>query len=61
MENQKIGFAVREVWGDPLSPFLFTLVVDVLCLISIAIASGSTKGVTVGSKVAVVSLSFAIC
>ena len=42
--------------GDPLSPFLFTLVVDVLsCLISRAVASGLTRGVKVESKGIVVS------
>ena len=42
--------------GDPLSPFLFTLAMDVLSrLISRAVASGLIRGVKVGCKGIVVS------
>ena len=42
--------------GDPLSPLLFTLVVDVLsCLISRTVASGLIRGVKMGSEEIVVS------
>ena len=42
--------------GDPLCPFLFTLVVDVLSrLISTAVANGLIRGVKVGSEGIVVS------
>ena len=42
--------------GDPLSPFLFTLVVDVLShLVSRAIDNGLVKGIVVGGEQVVVS------
>ena len=42
--------------GDPLSPFLFTLVVDVLSrLVSRAVDNGLVKGLVVGGEQVLVS------